>query len=136
MQRMTKQRASIIDLMRSRPDFLSANDVHELLKNTGQQVGIATVYRNLQALAEAKEVDVIRQEGTDTQLFRYCADDDHHHHLMCRCCGKSVDIIGDGFEKWAEEMAAKHGFTQLNHTLELYGMCNECTEHDTPHLAK
>ncbi|MDY5585424.1 MAG: Fur family transcriptional regulator [Arcanobacterium sp.] len=135
MQRMTKQRASIFELLRQRTDFLTAADVHELLKTNDINIGIATVYRNLQAMAEQGVVDVIRQEGTDTQSFRYCGEEDsHHHHLICRCCGTSVEITGEEFEAWANSVAKEHGFTELNHSLELYGTCKHCTKHEKPHL--
>ncbi|XCB30313.1 Fur family transcriptional regulator [Arcanobacterium hippocoleae] len=131
MQRMTRQRASIIELMRNNNGFLSAQDVFEQLRDSGNEVGLATVYRNLQAMAENHTVDVLRPGDTDTQLFRYCAEDAHHHHLVCRCCGKTVDLVGNEFEDWANETAAKYGFTRVSHSLELYGQCKECVNHDS-----
>ncbi|MDR6938989.1 Fur family transcriptional regulator [Arcanobacterium hippocoleae] len=131
MQRMTKQRASIIELMRNHNGFLSAQDVFEQLRQTGIEVGLATVYRNLQAMAESHIVDVLRPDGTDTQLFRYCAEDAHHHHLVCRCCGKTVDLVGNDFEGWAKQIAAQHGFTRVSHSLELFGQCADCTDHES-----
>ncbi|MFC5369938.1 Fur family transcriptional regulator [Arcanobacterium bovis] len=126
MQRMTKQRAAIMQLLRSQNNFLSAQDLHDLLRQNGQNIGLATVYRNLQALAQIRSVDVVRQEGSDVQLFRYCAEDTHHHHLVCRSCGKTVDIQGDAVEKWAAAIANEHDFSDVTHSVELYGQCTSC----------
>lgn len=132
MQRMTKQRAAIIELLRENNGFLSAQEVFEKLRDSAHEIGLATVYRNLQAMAEKHIVDVLRPNGTDTQFFRYCAEDSHHHHLVCRCCGKTVDLIsGIEFEEWANTTAKKHGFSRVSHSLELYGQCEECVNHDS-----
>lgn len=131
MQRMTKQRASLIELMRKNQGFLSAQELHAQLRAAGQEVGLATVYRNLQSMAESHMVDVLRPDGSEMQLFRYCAEDSHHHHLVCRCCGKTIDLVGDDFEKWANAVAAKHGFTRVSHSFELFGQCAECINHES-----
>ena len=82
MQRMTKQRSAIFDLLHKEAGFLSAQEVYEKLRAQGSDVGLATVYRNLQTLADNKQVDVLRAEDSDIQLFRYCREDTHHHHLV------------------------------------------------------
>ncbi|MBM7825581.1 Fur family ferric uptake transcriptional regulator [Arcanobacterium pluranimalium] len=128
MQRMTKQRAAIMQLLRSQSNFLSAQDLHDLLRQSGHNIGLATVYRNLQALAQIRSVDVVRQEGSDVQLFRYCSEEKHHHHLVCRTCGKTIDIQGDAVEKWAAAIADDHNFTSVTHSVELYGECAACGE--------
>ncbi|MCI7551097.1 MAG: Fur family transcriptional regulator [Actinomycetaceae bacterium] len=128
MQRVTRQRTAIIDILRSHKYFISAQDLHHLLEEHGERIGLATVYRNLQALAQSHDVDVVRQEDSDIQLFRYCGDEQHHHHLVCRSCGKTVDVVPTGLEEWANTMASTHGFTQVTHALELYGLCPSCTE--------
>lgn len=131
MQRMTKQRQAIIDLLRSQDSFLSAQEVHEALSRAGDNIGLATVYRNLQALTKAGAVDVLRQEDGETQLFRYCAEDTHHHHLVCRNCSATVEIVGDEIEKWADAIAADHGFTRVSHELEFFGLCSNCSQKTT-----
>lgn len=131
MQRMTKQRQAIWELLRSEDNFLSAQNVHERLSKAGSSIGLATVYRNLQALAASGDVDVLRQEDSETQLFRYCADDDHHHHLVCRICGTTVEITGDEVESWADAIAEQYGFSRVSHSFEIFGLCSTCAK-DTP----
>ena len=83
MQRMTKQRAAITDLLDSVADFRSAQQLHELLRSRGESTGLATVYRTLQNLADGGEVDILQtMEGEN--LYRRCARTEHHHHLVCR----------------------------------------------------
>ena len=77
------------------------------------------------ALADAGEVDVLRS-GSGEAVYRRCATDDHHHHLVCRRCGKAVEIAGPAVETWAQRVADEHGYTDLSHTVEIFGLCREC----------
>ena len=68
--------------------------------------------------ADAGAADTIRLDGQ--QLFRLCGDDGHHHHLVCRRCGKTVEIDPPS-EAWLRKVADGHGFTVESHTLEVFG---------------
>ncbi len=124
---MTRQRAAVGALLERTDDFRSAQQLHESLRESGDTIGLATVYRTLQALAEAGEVDVLRTDDGEA-LYRRCESIKHHHHLVCRQCGTTVDISGGGVETWAERMAAEHGFTDLEHTFDVFGLCAACTQ--------
>lgn len=123
--RPTRQRAAIAAVLDDAGAFLSAQELHDELRRKGTRVGLTTVYRTLQALAEAGDVDVLRS-GDGNTLYRRCATDDHHHHLVCRACGHSVEIAGDAVEDWAERAARRHGFSAITHTAEVYGLCRSC----------
>ena len=124
---MTRQRAAVGALLERTDDFRSAPQLHEALRDSGDTIGLATVYRTLQALAEAGEVDVLRADDGEA-LYRRCESVKHHHHLVCRQCGTTVEISGGVVEAWAEQMAAEHGFTDLEHTFDVFGLCAECTQ--------
>lgn len=125
MQRMTKQRAAITDLLDSVADFRSAQQLHELLRARGESTGLATVYRTLQNLADGGEVDILQTiEGEN--LYRRCARTEHHHHLVCRSCGATVEIDGPTVESWAALVGSQHGFSDIAHTIELFGTCSAC----------
>lgn len=125
MQRMTKQRAAITDLLDSVADFRSAQQLHELLRARGESTGLATVYRTLQNLADGGEVDILQTiEGEN--LYRRCARTEHHHHLVCRSCGATVEIDGPTVESWAALVGSQHGFSDIEHTIELFGTCSAC----------
>ena len=105
--------------------FHSAQDLHAMLRARGETVGLTTVYRTLQALADAGELDVMRPPGGD-HLYRRCSDG-HHHHLVCRSCGRTVEVLGPAVESWADRVAAQHGFADVSHTLEIFGTCPACS---------
>ena len=120
--RRTRQRTEILDLLDGLEEFRSAQQLHEALRGQGSSVGLATVYRAVQTLAEAGEVDVLRTEDGES-VYRRCARRSHHHHLVCRVCGRTVEIDGPGAETWAAQVAAEHGFRDVEHTIELVGTC-------------
>jgi Fur family ferric uptake transcriptional regulator len=123
--RMTRQRAAVVDALDGLDDFRSAQQLHEELRAQGDSVGLATVYRTLQALAEAHEVDVLRNDEGES-LYRRCARREHHHHLVCRVCGRTVEIDGPTVEAWAAKVGAAQGFSDIDHTVELWGTCADC----------
>jgi Fur family ferric uptake transcriptional regulator len=128
-QRSTRQGTAVRDVLSATAGFTSAQDVYATLRSGGDSVGLSTVYRHLQALVDAGEVDVIlTPEGETT--YRYCgqARTAHHHHLVCRHCGRTEEIEGRVVERWAGEVAREHGFTDVDHTLELFGTCAQCAD--------
>ncbi len=125
-RRPTRQRAAIAQALTGSAEFRSAQEIHAALAGSGTPVGLATVYRNLQAMATDGEVDVIRTTEGEA-VYRSCATEHHHHHVVCRSCGLAVEVTGDAVERWAEAMAAAHGFTQVRHTVEMDGLCADCS---------
>lgn len=123
--RPTRQRRAVATCLDRIDDFRSAQEIHALLQERDERVGLATVYRTLQALAESGEVDVLRSEDGET-LYRRCSES-HHHHLVCRTCGRTVEVAGPAVERWADAVAREHGFTDVDHTLELVGTCATCS---------
>lgn len=124
--RSTRQRGAIVRALRRTGGFRTAQALHHIMLETGERVGLATVYRNLQALAEAGEIDTLLTDGGET-LFRLCEGGDHHHHLVCRACGHTVEVQAEEVESWAAELASGHGFREVTHTVEIFGVCRTCT---------
>jgi Fur family ferric uptake transcriptional regulator len=122
--RPTRQRLAVDEVLASVDEFHSAQEIHDLLRRAGHSIGLSTVYRTLQALADAGEVDTLRNEGGES-VYRRCSDT-HHHHLVCRVCGATVEVEGPTVESWTSAIAAKHGFSDVSHTLELFGTCPDC----------
>ncbi len=121
--RTTRQRRAVAAAMDSFDDFRSAQDIHDLLRRGGDSVGLSTVYRTLQSMAEAGEIDVLRAEAGEA-VYRRCSAA-HHHHLVCRECGATVEIEGPAVESWTSSIAQKHGYSEVSHTLEIFGLCPE-----------
>ena len=107
--------------------FRSAQQLHDQLRDDDTQVGLATVYRALQSLAEAEEVDVIHSSENEA-LYRICPTTEHHHHLVCRSCRHSVEVDSLDVERWTHRVADQHGFTSTSHVVELFGLCEDCAE--------
>ncbi|WP_153398695.1 Fur family transcriptional regulator [Ornithinicoccus halotolerans] len=124
-RRPTRQQAAVAAQLERSEDFRSAQDLHARLREEGSTVGLATVYRTLTALAESGEVDVLRTDDGEA-VYRMCSTG-HHHHLVCRDCGRTVEIEGPAVERWTERVAGEHGFTDVGHTLELFGRCADCS---------
>jgi Fur family ferric uptake transcriptional regulator len=107
--------------------FCSAQQIHAELRRRGEHIGLTTVYRHLQVLTEDGRVDAITSAGGET-LYRRCSTGAHHHHLICRNCGRSVEVEGKAVEHWAEQVAREAGFTEVGHTVELFGLCPDCSK--------
>ena len=73
-------------------------------------------------------VDVLTREDGKTVCLQ-CSDR-HHHHLLCRSCGRSIEIAGQSVVDWADAVAGHHGFTQITHNLEVFGLCPDCAPAD------
>lgn len=125
-RRATKQRAAVVELLAEIEDFRSAQEIHEQLRNRGEGIGLTTVYRTLQSLSEAAEIDMLRTESGEA-VYRRCSEH-HHHHLVCRGCGYTVEIEGPSVERWADQVAAANGFTDVDHTVEIAGRCASCRQ--------
>ena len=123
--RPTRQRRAIAGALESFDDFRSAQEIHALLTQRGEHVGLSTVYRALQALADSGEIDSLRTEAGES-IYRRCSNS-HHHHLVCRSCGATVEIEGPAVEKWTRSVAAEHGYSEVSHTLEIFGTCRDCS---------
>lgn len=125
--RSTRQRTAVAELLDDVDDFRSAQEIHAMLRSRGDAVGLTTVYRTLQSLADAGEVDAIRTDEGET-VYRRCETSRHHHHLVCRFCGRTVEVQGPAVEKWAERVAAEAGFVDVTHTFEVFGTCADCAK--------
>jgi Fur family ferric uptake transcriptional regulator len=121
---MSRQRTAVRDELARDPGFRSAQEIHAALRESGHRIGLTTVYRSLQSLADAAEVDVLRTDDGES-TYRACSAG-HHHHLVCRHCGRTVEVEGRAVETWADRVAREHGFVDVAHTVEVFGTCPEC----------
>jgi Fur family ferric uptake transcriptional regulator len=126
-RRGTRQGGAVRDALAHAEGFRSAQDVYATLRQDGDNVGLSTVYRHLQSLAEDGDVDVIHTPEGET-TYRYCGDavKRHHHHLVCRVCGRAEEIEGRAVERWAATVAEQHDYAEVEHTVEVFGTCAAC----------
>jgi Fur family transcriptional regulator, ferric uptake regulator len=123
--RGTRQRAAIAEVLAEETAFRTAQELHARLRDRGDNVGLTTVYRALQALAAAGEVDVVRTDDGEA-MYRRCRAEHHHHHIVCRSCGTTAELPATPVEDWVRDAARRHGFTSVTHTAELFGLCADC----------
>ncbi len=124
--RFTSQRALIFDVFWQIQGHVSPEELYLKTKDQDTSIGQATVYRTLNLLAEAgiaREVDF----GEGVTRFEPYFGRGHHDHLICRKCGKSVEVVDDTIEDLQEDLARRHGFTLTGHRMYLYGYCPECS---------
>jgi Fur family transcriptional regulator, ferric uptake regulator len=124
--RATRQASAVDDALAATTDFRTAQDLHAQLRAAGVRIGLTTVYRHLQTLADTEVVDVVRT-ATGELAYRRCATTNHHHHLVCRHCAHTVEVEGPEVESWLDRIAARAGFTDIAHTVEIAGSCPRCT---------
>lgn len=125
-RRVTKQRLALEAELARHDDFRTAQQIHACLSDHGESVSLATVYRLLQQMADASEIDSVRLDDGEG-VYRQCAVEQHHHHLVCRSCGATEEVEAPEVEAWAAQMADRFGFTQVGHTVELSGLCAQCS---------
>lgn len=123
-ERTTRQRSAIAGALRRCDHPVTAQELHARLLREGDEVGLATVYRNLQRLAEDGTADTLRRASGE-QAFMICGAG-HHHHLTCRACGRVDEVRDCGLERWSERIAREHGFSEVTHQAELVGVCADC----------
>jgi Fur family ferric uptake transcriptional regulator len=121
------QGAAVRRALVEQPGFRSAQDIYASLRTEGYKIGLSTVYRHLQALTEQGAADAIHNPDGET-TYRICGADQigHHHHLVCRSCGRAEEVEGRAVERWTSEIARKHGYLEVDHTVEVFGTCPAC----------
>ncbi|MFC9971056.1 Fur family transcriptional regulator [Spirillospora sp. NPDC127200] len=123
--RTTWQQKAVRELLENTEGFQSAQTLFTRLREQGSTIGLATVYRTLQSLADAGAIDVTQLPHGES-VFRRC-NPGHHHHLICRSCGATVEVEGPPAERWVSKVSTEHGFTDVDHTIEIIGLCPRCT---------
>ena len=122
--KVTLPRIKILEILQS-PDnqHISAEDVYKILLDLGEEIGLATVYRVLNQFDDAGIVSRHHFEGGKS-VFELSGST-HHDHLVCLKCGKVVEFEDEMIELRQLEIAQENGITLTNHSLYLYGECDD-----------
>jgi len=123
----TEQRAIILQILLNIDDHLNAEEVHKIVKEKypEQNIGIATVYRTLNFLEDVNLISSI-SFGKDGKKYEGNVTKEHHDHIICTSCGKIVEFFDEDIEKRQEDIATKNGFKITNHTMQIFGICEDC----------
>jgi Fur family transcriptional regulator, ferric uptake regulator len=123
--RATRQRLSVLQLLAAEPNDATAQELHERLRESGERIGLATVYRTLAVLHEAGAIDTLAHRRGET-CYRLCGEG-HHHHLVCSDCHRVVELGDCDVGPRLAELGASHGFQVTGHSVEAFGLCADCT---------
>lgn len=128
--KVTLPRVKILALLEKHGGHLSAEDVYKILLNSGEEIGLATVYRVLTQFQSAGLV--VRHNFEGGQSVFELDQGGHHDHLVCLKCGRVEEFLDDTIENRQEAIAKRHGFTIKDHALVIYGYCDkpECAAED------
>jgi Fur family transcriptional regulator, ferric uptake regulator len=121
----SSQRGIILEAFLSGNRHITADELHDIIKNENPNIGIATIYRTMKLLcACGLSREFILEDGKTR--FEAVYDNEHHDHLICTKCGKFVEIVSPDIEKFQEKIARENGFLLKSHRLNLYGICKTC----------
>ncbi|MEK3881952.1 transcriptional repressor [Paenibacillus sp. PL2-23] len=126
--KLTTQREIIVRvLLENEKDHLSAEDVYMLVKEKFPEIGLATVYRTLELLAELQIVAKMNFGDGVARFDLRGEDHEHmHHHLICQKCGALEEIKEDWLTELEERLEKEFGFRVLDHRLDFIGNYKEC----------
>jgi Fur family ferric uptake transcriptional regulator len=124
--KFTKQRELILKFLYENDDHFSPEDIYMLLKKEypDANIGIATVYRTLTLLEES---DMVSSISFGAQGKKYeLGLKKHHDHLICTSCGDIIEFLDDIIEEQQEKIAKKYNFKMTDHTMKIFGLCQNC----------
>jgi len=122
----TSQRDLILEIFLRTEKHLSSEDLYNLVKKHDQSIGQTTVYRTLKLLTEAGLAREVRF-GDGRTHYEHNYKHEHHDHMICVECGKIIEFLSPELEALQDEMAEKHGFETISHSLRMWGYCSDCS---------
>src|SRR4051812_12047596 len=120
-------REAVVRLLDRQDCCLSAQEIHDRLRSARRRVGIASVYRALETLAELRLVKRVEAGDGVARYEPATADGDHHHHLVCRDCGKVGAFSDSRLERAIDRVAGGLGYVVEEHEVVLLGACADCS---------
>jgi Fur family ferric uptake transcriptional regulator len=128
-QPVTRQRDLVAQVVFLSENHPSVDGIRRALKERGQQVGLATVYRTLEVLVESGLVRA-HDFGEGFKRYEPMPAQTHHEHLLCERCGRVVEFQNERLERMLPIIADEHGFQHRRHRVEIYGVCRECRQRE------
>jgi Fur family transcriptional regulator, ferric uptake regulator len=124
-QPVTRQRDRVAEVVLMSEEHLSVDQIERRLAERGAAVGLATIYRTLEALVQSGLVRA-HDFGEGFRRFEPLASQGYHEHLICTRCGKFEEFANERLERMLDMIADEYGFRSERHRVEVYGVCREC----------
>lgn len=129
--KVTLPRMKILELLEEAQEgnrHLSAEDVFRRLRDTGEDIGLATVYR---VLTQFQDAGLVIKHNFDNDMAVFELESgEHHDHMVCLRCGLVIEFADDVIEKRQKEIAAQHAFRLTHHALTMHGICATCAKRE------
>jgi len=124
--KVTPRRLEVMHCLGGERAYLSADEVWNRVKPRLGSIGLPTVYRILDELAEAQVITRIFRADRK-QYYFLCTNREHHHHFVCDSCRRVEDMELCGLDGMTREIARRSGGRVLSHILQVNGLCAECS---------
>ena len=126
--KLTHQRRSIVEiLLNSDGKHMSSEEIYDLVKINCPEIGLATVYRTLQVLDKLGYTNKLNlDDGCVRYELNLDKDAHNHHHLICKSCGKIIEVQEDLLDNLEQVINEKYGFVVQNHDVKFNGYCEDC----------
>lgn len=125
--KVTLPRMRILELLENahrENRHLSAEDVFRKLHESGEDIGLATVYR---VLTQFQDAGLVLKHNFDSEQAVFELESgEHHDHLVCVRCNTVIEFSDEVIESRQQAIAARHRFRLTDHALYLYGVCAAC----------
>jgi len=120
--KVTHSRCKILEIFQSSPDeHYTADTLKDLLADSGETIGLATIYR---VLTQLEMADLIQKNNFDDNQSAYEIKKSHHDHLICTKCGNIIEFVNSDLEKLQERISKEYNFSLESHVMTLFGSCN------------
>ncbi len=132
--RLTPQRKLVLEIfMENKEQHLSAEELYQLSRDKGEDIGLATIYRTLELL---EELGLLQKMNFGDGRSRYemvptdkqARHHHHHHHLVCLECGRILEAEEDLLNQLERVVEEQHNFQIVNHYLQFFGYCPSCRQ--------
>jgi len=125
---VTQQREVVADVLFTTHEHLSVEDIEARLKERGERIGKATIYRTMEILVRSGLVED-HDFGDGFKRYEHLfGQQPVHDHLVCTHCRKVTEFRSPELQRIQDSVAREHGFTPTRHRMEIYGLCAECQE--------
>jgi Fur family transcriptional regulator, ferric uptake regulator len=119
-------RGALVDFLDRQPCALTAREIDDAMRADGRAIGLASVYRNLELLADLKLVGRLDVGQGVTRYERLLASGEHHHHLVCDRCGRVTPFDDAALERSIARLSRRVDFAVDEHDVVLHGACATC----------
>jgi Fur family transcriptional regulator, ferric uptake regulator len=123
--KVTPKRIAIIGILMKEPGYLSPEEIWRKMKRQFKRIGLPTIYRNLEELADGNIISKITHPNRQLYYF-FCGNNEHHHHFVCLSCRNVDDINFCAIHDLRKEIKKKLNAQVVSHILQVNGFCKEC----------